>query len=81
MTARTAQARDTPGRAPTPQQVVAELLVDLDGRRARYECRRPNCPQPLEGPITAARHGLAELRAFIAGIKDVHLAAFHKEQR
>ena len=66
------------GRGP-PRRVVGCLVVDLDGQRARYECGRPDCPKPIEGPITAARHGIDEVRAFIAGVKSVHLAAFHKE--
>lgn len=73
------RARDAPGRSPRPQQVVGLLTVDLEGKRARYECFRPGCSQRREGPITAAQHGVDELRAFIAGIKHVHVAAFHKE--
>ena len=79
MTSASSLARDAPRRAPAPQLVAGALLVDLDGRRARYDCHRPGCPQPAEGPITAAQHGVAELRAFIAGVRDVHRAAFHKE--
>jgi hypothetical protein len=74
-----AEARATPGPAPSPQQIAGALVVDLDNRRARYDCYRPGCPRPLEGPISAARHGVEELRTFITGAKDVHLAAFHKE--
>jgi hypothetical protein len=79
VTASTVRARDTPGRTAPPQRIDGELFVDLEGKRARYECYRPGCPQRLEGPVAAARHGADELRAFIAGIKAVHLAAFHKE--
>jgi hypothetical protein len=75
----TERARDAPGRSPRPQRVDGLLTVDLEGKRAKYECHRPACPQRLEGPITAARHGVDELRAFVAGVKHVHMAAFHKE--
>ncbi|MCZ0207936.1 hypothetical protein OZK63_21220 [Streptomyces sp. UMAF16] len=78
MTVSLAQARDAPNRAPEPQHIAGVLHVDLDGRRARYICHRPGCPRPVEGPVTAARHGAAELRAFIAGVRDAH-RAFHKE--
>ncbi|MFJ8109954.1 hypothetical protein [Streptomyces sp. NPDC096132] len=81
MTTTSARARDTPSRAPTPQRIAGVLRVDLDGQRARYDCSRPGCPHPSEGPITAAQHGLAELRAFVAGVRDVHRAAFHKENQ
>jgi hypothetical protein len=73
------RARDAPGRSPRPQRVDGLLTVDLKGKRAKYECWRPDCPKRTEGPITAARHGVDELRAFVAGVKQVHVAAFHKE--
>ncbi|MGW1595285.1 hypothetical protein [Streptomyces sp. NPDC002343] len=78
MTADAARARAAPGRAPTTQRLADVLHVDLDGRRARYICHRPGCPRPVEGPVTAAQHGFAELRAFIAGVRDVH-RGFHEE--
>lgn len=73
------RARDAPDRSPRPQQIDGVLVVDLEGKRARYECQRPGCPKRREGPVTADRHGINELRAFIAGVKHTHLAAFHKE--
>lgn len=78
MTSSPTGARPT-GRPPQPQRIDGELVVDLDGYRARYDCRRPGCSKPLEGPVTAARHGMDELHAFITDVKSVHLAAFHKE--
>ncbi|MFM9681137.1 hypothetical protein [Streptomyces brasiliscabiei] len=75
----TERARDAPGRSPRPQRVDGLLTVDLEGKRAKYECSRSTCPKRLEGPITAARHGVDELRAFVAEVKHVHMAAFHKE--
>lgn len=72
-------SRDTTVRSPRLQQVDGLLTADLEGRRAKYECFRPTCPQRREGPVTAAQHGADELRAFIAGIKHAHLDAFHKE--
>ncbi|MFH9404925.1 hypothetical protein ACH4JS_34960 [Streptomyces sp. NPDC017638] len=79
MTVDVARARDAPGRAPAIQRLAGVLHVDLDGRRARYICHRPGCPRPVEGrPVTAAQHGFAELRAFIAGVRDVH-RGFHEE--
>ncbi|MFF9582460.1 hypothetical protein [Streptomyces achromogenes] len=79
MTTSPAQARDAPSRSPEPQRIAGVLHVDLDGRRARYICHRFGCPRPVEGPVTAAQHGAVELRAFIAGVRDAHRAAFHKE--
>lgn len=66
------------------QQVAGELTVDMDGRRARYECLRPGCPQRREGPVHATdrdpgggRLGTDGLRVWIDGIKTAHLAQHH----
>ncbi|MFD5670266.1 hypothetical protein ACFWIK_35885 [Streptomyces anthocyanicus] len=87
-----ARARDTPGRAPIPQPFEGALFVDLDGQRARYECLRPGCSQPLEGPIAAddrvkgedgrpAPRGPDGVAAFVAGIKAYHLTKYHGSTR
>lgn len=42
----------TPPARPVPASgVISALYVDLEGVRARYECLRPGCTQPLEGPV------------------------------
>ena len=56
--------------------ILGTLVVDLEGIRARYECLRPNCPHPREGPV----HG-DDVKPFVAGIKTQHLATFHGEHR
>lgn len=56
--------------------VAGALFVDLEGVRARYECLRPDCPKPLEGPV----YGDA-VKPFADGIKIQHLAQFHGEHR
>jgi hypothetical protein len=77
VTAATVRARDTPGRTATPQQIDGLLIVDLEGKRARYECYRPGCPQRREGPV----HG-AVVSEFVRAIKTEHLARHHNgEQR
>ncbi|GGR37787.1 hypothetical protein GCM10010497_45800 [Streptomyces cinereoruber] len=55
------------------------LHVDLEGKRARYECVRPDCPQPRVGPVTVLRDGLDTVRAFIADIRSQHPAQYHGE--
>ncbi|MEU9215419.1 hypothetical protein AB0D47_02620 [Streptomyces sp. NPDC048376] len=40
-----------PARPGSIGGVAAALYVDLEGVRARYECLRPGCTQPLEGPV------------------------------
>ncbi|MFF8910201.1 hypothetical protein [Streptomyces olivaceoviridis] len=93
MTAPSARARDTPGRAVAPPPFDGELFIDMDNVRARYECLRPGCPHPLEGPVCAndrvtdaegrpARRGPSGVAAFIAGIKAHHLAQYdHRSTR
>ncbi|WP_121712399.1 hypothetical protein [Streptomyces sp. E5N91] len=87
-----ARARDTPGRAPIPQPFEGGLFVDLDGQRAKYECLRPGCPHPLEGPVCAtdrvrgedgalAPRGPGGVAAFVAGIKAFHLTKHHGSTR
>jgi hypothetical protein len=77
VTASTARARDTPGRAPIPQKLDGLLVIDTENVRARYECYRPGCPQRREGPV----FGSAAVQAFVADIKSQHLAAYHGEKR
>lgn len=77
MTTSTARARDTPNRAPIPQQIDGLLVVDTQNRGARYECYRPGCPQRCEGPV----FGSAAVQAFVAEIKGQHMAAYHGEKR
>ncbi|WP_020141166.1 hypothetical protein [Streptomyces sp. 351MFTsu5.1] len=77
MTAGLARARDTPGRAPSPQPFDGLLVADTENVRARYECYRPGCPQRREGPV----FGSAAVQAFVAEIKSQHLAAYHGEKR
>lgn len=76
MTAPAAHARDTPGRAPIPQQVDGLLIIDAEHHRAHYECYRPGCLKPREEPIRPSA-----ITAFIDGIKARHLSQFHGEQR
>lgn len=66
------QARDTPGRTAAPQGIDALLIVDMEHRRARYECYRPGCPQRREGPVQG--DGIPE---FARAIKTEHLARHH----
>ncbi|MFJ8603424.1 hypothetical protein ACIREM_32900 [Streptomyces shenzhenensis] len=75
MTGRTVQARDTPGRAPIPQQVIGVLVIGTENIRARYECYRHGCPKRREGPV----FGSPAVQAFVAEIKGRHLAAYHGE--
>ncbi|MFB6948922.1 hypothetical protein ACFCXP_04735 [Streptomyces niveus] len=97
MTERTTAATarvPAPGR-PAPadtRQVVGALCVDLDGRRARYECYRNGCPHPMEGPVYATDRdpndetgnrlvGVEGLTSFISGVKDQHLNTHHRSTR
>ncbi|MFB8298718.1 hypothetical protein ACFC66_37070, partial [Streptomyces bacillaris] len=77
-----------PDRAAAPQHVHGALFVDMDNFRARYECTRPGCPQPKEGPVCAndrlegndglpVRRGALGVAHFIAGIKTHHLNTYH----
>ncbi|MEU1805866.1 hypothetical protein [Streptomyces sp. NPDC019937] len=75
------------GRTAAPH-VAAALYVDLEGLRARYECRRPGCPHRLEGPVYSTDLaedgkpiGVAGLKAFIDGIKTAHLTQYHGSTR
>ncbi|MET9968931.1 hypothetical protein ABZZ80_24125 [Streptomyces sp. NPDC006356] len=74
-TAGGAQLVHAPGR-PAPTTVEGVLAVDLIKIRARYDCFRPGCPQPVEQPARGD-----DLRHFISGIKTEHLARFHGEHR
>lgn len=56
--------------------VDALLHIDMHNRRARYECHRPDCPQPVEGPVRGD-----DVKPFVDGIKTEHLARFHGEHR
>jgi hypothetical protein len=76
VTAPTAQARDTPGRTPTPQQINGLLVIDAKNIRAHYECYRPGCLKPREEPVKPSA-----IRAFIDGIKARHLSQYHGEKR
>lgn len=67
-------------------KVVGLLVVDLgEGRedrtrwqrltysrqpRARYECYRPGCTHPIEGPVS----GAYEVKAFTASIRTTHIS-------
>lgn len=77
MTSPAVRARDTPSRTAAPQQIDGLLVVDMDNRRARYDCYRPGCPQRREGPVYG--EGVPE---FVRAIKTEHLARHHYgEQR
>jgi hypothetical protein len=76
VTATSARARDTPGRATVPQQLDGVLVIDLIKIGARYECYRPGCPKPREEPIKPSA-----ISAFIGGIKARHLSQYHGEHR
>ncbi|MFF8458553.1 hypothetical protein ACF06T_28945 [Streptomyces albidoflavus] len=78
--------------APAARPFVAALSVDLDGQRAKYECARPGCPHPLEGPVCATDRiraangaliprGPGGVAAFVAGVKDHHLTTYHGSTR
>jgi hypothetical protein len=56
--------------------VAANLYVDLERVRARYECLRPDCPHPKEGPVYGD-----DVKPFVTGIRTQHLAQFHGEHR
>lgn len=92
MTTAAADARADTGRPPQLQRIEGALFVDLDGRRARYECYRAGCPHPKEGPVRAIdrdpsdktgkrRIGIDGLVAFIDGVKDRHLNTHHGSPR
>lgn len=88
MTTTAARARDTPGRAANPQPFEAALFVDLDGQRARYECLRPGCHRPLEGPVRSTDRGsdgehigVAGLKDFIDNVRNRHPAEHHGSTR
>jgi hypothetical protein len=92
LTATAARARDTPGRAAAPQPFEGALFVDLDGQRARYECLRPGCPHPLEGPVCATDlvrgedgqptpRGPGGVASFVTAVKAYHLAKHHGSTR
>ncbi|MGW7424397.1 hypothetical protein ACWGJB_30950 [Streptomyces sp. NPDC054813] len=49
--------------------VTAALFVDLEGVRARYECLRPGCDKPIEGPV----HG-DNVKPFVDSIRTDHPA-------
>ncbi|MGC9538534.1 hypothetical protein [Streptomyces sp. UG1] len=66
---------ETSGR-PARTTVEGVLFVDLVKIRARYDCFRPGCPQPVESPARGD-----DLEDFIGGIKTDHLARFHGEHR
>lgn len=74
MTAGPAQARDTPRRTPSPQQIDGLLVIDAENGRARYDCFRPGCPQRREGPVVYR----AAIPGFIAEVKSEHLARHHQ---
>ncbi|WP_460067333.1 hypothetical protein [Streptomyces sp. YKOK-I1] len=76
MTATSARARDTPGRAPARPQIEGLLVIDAKNTRAHYECYRLGCPKPREVPIQPSA-----IRAFIGGIKARHLRQYHGENR
>ncbi|MET8916230.1 hypothetical protein ABZX40_17845 [Streptomyces sp. NPDC004610] len=63
-------------RPSSPPGVFGALFVDLEGVRARYECLRPGCPRPVEGPV----HG-ADVKSFVDDIKTNHLSRYHREHR
>ena len=76
MTSAPVRARDTPGRAPTPQQLDGLLFIGTDRFGAHYECYRPGCPTPREEPINRSALG-----RFIDGIKARHMRQYHGEIR
>ncbi|MFD7709514.1 hypothetical protein [Streptomyces sp. NPDC059786] len=57
--------------------VTSALFVDLDGVRARYECLRPGCSQPMEGTV----YGAADVKAFVDTIRTAHPARCTGESR
>lgn len=57
-------------RGPTDGGVAAALYVDLEGVRARYECLRPGCTQPLEGPVYGD-----DVKPFVDTIRTDHPAS------
>ncbi|WP_371670001.1 hypothetical protein OG985_21600 [Streptomyces sp. NBC_00289] len=57
--------------------ITANLIVDLDNVRARYECHRPGCTEPREGPV----FGTEDVRAFVAVIRNDHRARCTGESR
>ncbi|MFJ8154844.1 hypothetical protein [Streptomyces sp. NPDC094468] len=65
-------ARDTPVRTPARQQLSAVLHVDMERRRAHFDCYRPGCPKPHEEPIKPS-----VLHLFINGIKARHMSQYH----
>ncbi|MFE9920437.1 hypothetical protein ACFYQA_02285 [Streptomyces sp. NPDC005774] len=76
MTATAARARDTPGRAAPASPFHGLLIVDMENVRARYECLRPGCPQPKEGPVFGPG-----VKPFVDDIKTQHLAQHHGSTR
>jgi hypothetical protein len=72
LTSTAVRARDTPGHTASAQHIEGLLIVDLDNRRARYECYRPDCPQRREGPTYG--DGVPD---FVRAIKTEHLARHH----
>lgn len=70
-----AQQAGTPSR-PAPTGIDGVLTVDLVKIRARYDCFRPGCPQPVERPARGD-----SVKHFVAGIKTQHLATHHGEHR
>ncbi|MFE4311529.1 hypothetical protein ACFRR6_36350 [Streptomyces sp. NPDC056891] len=66
------------------------LRVDLEGQRARYECLRPDCPNPVGGPVCATdlvpgpdgapvRGGASRVADFVERVKDYHLTKHRGE--
>ena len=72
LTATAARARDTLGRAAGPRRIFGALFIDVENVRARYECARPGCPNPKEGPVFGP-----DVQPFVASIRTQHLAQHH----
>lgn len=75
MTSPAVRARDTPGRAATPE-VVGVLVIDAENGRARYDCHRPGCPQRREGPVYGAA-----IPEWTKTVRAEHLARYHQGEQ
>ncbi|MFH8797084.1 hypothetical protein [Streptomyces sp. NPDC017941] len=70
------------------QRTVGVLTVDMEGERAKYECLRPGCPHPLEGPVCSTdtdknrkRRGRAWVASFVERARDYHVSQYHGSNR
>lgn len=70
------------------QQLDGVVTVDLEGERAKYECHRPDCPHPIEGPVCSTdtderrqRRGRAWVASFVERARDYHVSQYHGSNR